>query len=309
MLAHATNMEQSVKQELERRYPDCSVKFMKVQKNNGLKRNGVTILAPGRNIAPTVYIDEYLASGCPVDKICDEVSRVYEENKDSITLETDFSDFQTVCGRICFQLVNAERNREWLQMVPHRRLFDLAVVYYILLDDSSSGMATVKVTNQLASCWGVDEERLYAYAAENTRNLLHFVVTPMEMVIAGRQADEEPLPPDYEVIAEKDFIMTIQKDTDWNLYVVSNKDKTFGAVSMLYTDILCKISERLKANLFILPSSTHEVIMIPEDKAMDSSELFQIVCAVNRNDVCEEEFLADNVYYYNREENTVASIY
>lgn len=46
-----------------------------------------------------------------------------------------------------------------------------------------------------------------------------------------------------------------------------------------------------------------------EDKTMDSSELLQIVCAVNRNNVSEEEFLADNVYYYNREENTVASLY
>lgn len=307
MIARAENLAIYVKQELERRYPDCRVVFMKVQKNNGLMLQGVTIAAPEENISPTIYIDEYVAKGYSVKQICDEISRIYEDNRDRKTLETDLQDFRAVCGRICFKLVNAEMNEEWLKTVPHRRLHDLAVIYYILIDEQFDGMATVNINHQLASCWGVDEEKLYAYAAENTRKLLHIIVTPMDMLIAGLQPDAEPQ--NCEVTKSEDFTMTVRKAAEWNMYVMSNKDKTFGAAVILYTDILRQVSEQLKADFFILPSSTHEVIVIPDNADMDSDELLQMVCAVNRKEVNLEEFLADNVYYYDREKDAVISLY
>lgn len=307
MIVHAENLEIYVKQELERRYPDCSVDFIKVQKNNGLTLRGVTITAPGKNISPTIYIDEYLARGYSAKQICDAVSGIYEHNKDRRTLETDLTDFQAVCGRICFELVNAKMNDEWLKTVPHRRLHDLAIIYYILLDDQSDGLATVKINHQLASCWGVDEERLYVHAEENTRKLLHIIVAPMDMLLFSLQMDAEPQ--NRKVINTEDFTMTVRKAGELNMYVMSNKDKTFGAAAIIYTDILRLISEQLKTGFFILPSSVHEVILMPESENTDREELFEMVCAVNKTDVDPEIFLADNVYYYDYEKDTVTSLY
>ncbi|MBD5498403.1 MAG: hypothetical protein HDR11_11655 [Lachnospiraceae bacterium] len=307
MEACAENLESVLKRELERRYPGCQVKFHNVQKNNGLMLRGVVIAAPGDNIVPAVYIDEYLAKGYSAGEICEEVSRLYEENRDTGTLETDLTDFEAVCKKICFKLINAELNEDFLKTAPHRRLRDLAVVYYILLDDKSDGMATVPIGQLLASCWGVDEEELYTRAVENTRKLLQVVVTPMEMILAGMQGEEGQ--PGCEVITAGDFTMTIKKDAVLEAYVMSNRDKTFGAAAILYPDILRQISECLGADLYILPSSTHEVILMPDNAGADAAELLKMVCEVNRKSVLPEEFLADNVYHYDREEDAVTALH
>ena len=307
MEACAENLESVIKRELERRYPDCEVSFLNVQKNNGLMLRGVVIAAPEERIQPTIYMDEYMEKGYSVNEICEEVSRLYEESRGKGTLDTDLTDFGAVCGKICFKLINAELNEDFLKTVPHRRLHDLAVVYYILLDDQSDGIASVLISHRLTSCWGVGEEDLYALAAENTRKLLRVVVTPMEMILSGMQGEEEQ--PDCDVITAGDFTMTIKKNAEWDAYIMSNKDKTFGAAAILYPDILRQISERLGAGLYILPSSTHEVILMPDNTGAEAAELFGMVCDVNRKSVVLEEFLADNVYHYDREKDAVTALY
>ena len=118
MEACAENLESVLKRELERRYPGCQVRFQNVQKNNGLMLRGVVIAAPGDNVVPTVYIDEYLAKGYSAGEICEEVSRLYEENRDTGALETDLTDFEAVCKKICFKLINAELNEDFLKTAP-----------------------------------------------------------------------------------------------------------------------------------------------------------------------------------------------
>lgn len=295
-----------VKQELERRYPGRKVNFKNVQKNNGTVLMGVTILAEEETISPTIYIDEFLARGCSVDEICDEVCRIYEKSRVRGTLETDLADFNAVCGRICFKLVNAKMNENMLKGIPHRRQHDLAVVYYILMDNQPDGLATIPINQQLAACWGVDEETLFNHAAENTRKLLHIVVMPMDMIFSGYQPDGEEQ--GFTVIKAEDFRMTIRKNAELNVYVLSNETKTFGAAAMLYKDALRRVSQFLLSDLYILPSSIHEVLIIPDNGEINGNELLQMVCAVNQNDVSPEEFLADNVYRFDREIDDVMAL-
>jgi len=306
MITHMENLEIGVKQELTRRYPGCRVDLRQVQKNNGLMLWGISISAMEKNISPIIYIDEYLARGYSVKQICDEVSRVFEDERNIKTLETDLKNFQEISGKICFKLVNAEENREWLKGIPHRRLYDLAVVYYILLDDEFDGMATINITSQLAACWGIEEEELFWYAVKNTRKLLHVVVYPLGMLYDSIMAKEEP---EAFKNGEKEFSMTVKDGCEWNMYIMSNKDRTFGAVTMLYTDILQKIANQLRADFYMLPSSTHELIIVPDSGEESGSVLFEMVCQVNRNDVRPDEFLANNVYYYNSRDNCVTSLY
>lgn len=295
-----------VKQELERRYPGRKVHFKNVQKNNGTILMGVIILAEEETISPTIYIDEFLARGCSVDEICNEVCRIYEKSRVRGTLETDLADFNAVCGRICFKLVNAKMNENMLKGIPHRRQHDLAVVYYILMDNQPDGLATIPINQQLAACWGVDEETLFNHAAENTRKLLHIVVMPMDMIFSGYQPDGEEQ--GFTVIKAEDFRMTIRKNAELNVYVLSNETKTFGAAAMLYKDVLRRISQFLLSDLYILPSSIHEVLIITDNGEINGNELLQMVCAVNQNDVSPEEFLADNVYRFDREIDDVMAL-
>ena len=74
---------------------------------------------------------------------------------------------------------------------------------------------------------------------------------------------------------------------------------------MLYKEKLKKISERLKSNLYILPSSVHEVILIPADDMIDPMVLKDMVYQVNRTQLKTEEILSDSVYFFSYEKNEI----
>ena len=59
-----------------------------------------------------------------------------------------------------------------------------------------------------------------------------------------------------------------------------------------------KLGESVKGDFFILPSSTHEVLILPDDCGMTYQELKAMVMEINSTQVSPEDRLADEVYHY-----------
>ena len=274
MLAEVVDMKEAVKEEMERRYPNCRIQLAEVRKNNGLLLHGISIYAPGSIMAPTIYIDGYIQNGYSVEQICDEVTEIYEENGIKDMPKPDFEDFSKICGKICMQLVNAEKNRELLEKLPHRIVHDMAVIYYILLGRDAQRTAVVKITNDLAALWGVDEEELNRYARHNTKSLLHVTVTPLQRILFETKEDRDAR---RRAASTEELMMEIVQDPDWQMYIMTNKQNYYGAVNILYQDVLKIVAEKLNANLYILPSSVHEVLIVPESSNTSAEELYQMV--------------------------------
>ena len=93
-------------------------------------------------------------------------------------------------------------------------------------------------------------------------------------------------------------------DGEWGeeMYVLSNRIRSYGAAAILYDNRLEGIGAYLKSNYYVLPSSVHEVIVIPEHAAVGKEELSAMVAEINRTQVEAEEVLSDRAYYYGREE-------
>ena len=83
------------------------------------------------------------------------------------------------------------------------------------------------------------------------------------------------------------------------MMVLSNQKNFFGASVILYSEQLRKVSEELGQDLYILPSSVHEVILLPE-AGQDPDALRATVKRVNETEVRREEVLTDSVYRYDR---------
>ena len=83
------------------------------------------------------------------------------------------------------------------------------------------------------------------------------------------------------------------------LYVLTNKYQNRGAIGMLRTDILEKFADWSGCNLYILPSSIHEVLLLA-DNEIPVDELRRMVRSVNRGVVDEMDRLSDEVYHYQR---------
>ena len=82
------------------------------------------------------------------------------------------------------------------------------------------------------------------------------------------------------------------------MYVLTNTVRSLGAVSILYEGVLKSCGERLGEAYYVLPSSIHEVILIPASAVEDTKELQSIVRDINETQVRETEVLSDNIYYY-----------
>ena len=286
-----------IKSEMEKIYSNkCKVDVLNVVKNNGLHLTGITICNRESNMAPTIYLDGYFADykdGRTMENICKEIVQVYEKNK----VQKDFSleqvtDFKNVKDRICFKLVNREKNAELLADTPYVEYQDLAVVFYILVSKDKSGITSITVRNSLMDMWGMDADILYYLAKKNTQRLFRGRVLSMMEVMA-------------EIIGDSADAF---EDSAFPMYVATNVFKMNGACILLYDGVLKKFAEKIGGDFYILPSSVHEVIFVPANGDMDARYLIQMVKEVNATELAPDEVLSDNVYIYHADKDFVEII-
>ena len=286
-----------IKSEMEKIYSSkCKIDVLNVVKNNGLHLTGITIRNRESNMAPTIYLDGYFADykdGRTMENICKEIVQVYEKNK----VQKDFSleqvtDFKNVKDRICFKLVNREKNAELLADTPYVEYQDLAIVFYILVSKDKSGITSITVRNSLMDMWGMDADILYHLAKKNTQRLFRGRVLSMMEVMA-------------EIIGDSADAF---EDSAFPMYVATNVFKMNGACILLYDGVLKKFAEKIGGDFYILPSSVHEVIFVPANGDMDARYLIQMVREVNATQVAPDEVLSDNVYIYHADKNFVEII-
>ncbi len=83
------------------------------------------------------------------------------------------------------------------------------------------------------------------------------------------------------------------------MYVVTNKKRMYGAVAMLDRKVMKKAAEILGRDFIILPSSIHEVIVIPAlNGDEDAGQMALMVKEVNATEVTADEILSEHVYRY-----------
>lgn len=208
--------------------------------------------------------------------------------------------FEKFNNKIVFSLINKENHQELLSKVPHKDYLDMAVVFYAYFTEVKidEGNASMLVDNQLMEKWGVDVDTLMEHALENTPRLLGLKIRGIFSTIASYMDDEA-----LTEIAE-------QEDKYTPLYVATNNIATYGAGVVLYKDMLKAFSARKKSDLYIIPCSIHELILVAssECEGMDVQELKKLIVDVNQFDLPSDEVLSDNLYFYNRKENKVSLV-
>lgn len=269
------------------------VKINEVMKNNGVVLHGLSIIEPGINVTPTIYMESFFnnfENGGKLEEIAERIWEIYK--RDRITHYFDmnwFKDFEHVRERVAYKLVNAEANKELLEKVPYEKILDLAKVYYVTVNTEEFGNGTILIYNTHLELWGITAEQLREIAEENTPKLFPVVVDTMsnilmEMLDMGELNCEE-------------------SDAFPDMYIMSNATRVFGAAALCYTDAIRDFANKMDSDIIILPSSLHELIMIPMKEDADMEAFKNMVYEVNRTQVANEEVLSDSIYIYRRKEN------
>ena len=276
---------------MQKRVPEnYLVQVQNICKNNDLKLTGLTIGDQNLNIYPTIYLEEFYKKyeeGVSFETITDIIWNTYCQNAPKGNWDTSrFIEWRNVKDIICPKIINYGANRELLNSVPYRKVCDLAVVYYAVVDICENGVASILLRNEHLKLWGKTEADLYELALENYRRIFS---------ITSRNLDDIIL----ELMNCKEDI-SFDENTIVPMIVVTNNKKLNGAAAILFPDELQKIADKMGADLYILPSSVHEIILLSTDNTMTVDELKETVCFVNSNELRQEEVLSDNVYLFNR---------
>lgn len=291
---------ENVRKEVESRYDsNVSVTLNHVMKNNGTELDGITIMEKDKNIAPTIYINSFYdryREGVSLKAVVSEIIRIYNQNKNSININADyFESYENVRKTIVYKLVNYQKNKKLLEDVPYKRVLDLAVVFYCLIEQRKGVSATALIHNEHLRIWNVTEDEIYNDALKNTPVLLAGSIVPMSKILS-EIAGTAPVDNDEKVC---------EYTGEDILYVLTNSSRVNGAACILYDNLLKKFANDVHSDLYILPSSVHEVIIVPKKNAFDKSELADMVREVNEQGVSQDEILSDNVYEYNRKNGLI----
>ena len=280
------------------------VSFQEVVKNNGVCIHGIVISKEGSNLSPSIYIDELyreFEEGRAFGDIVYELLNIYKRNAKEINVDMEFfTQYERVKNRILYKLIHRENNWKLLKEVPYIEWNDLALVFYYALEDERFGKATILIKNNHMEMWKQNVTSLYENASTNMLRLRPEEMLPIRQVIREVMAQRfgQESGQDNALFEEVEAAMC--KEPDIVMYMLSNRERIFGASALLYSKSLKSLTQRLNKNLIILPSSVHEVLLIPDDGITERDFFKDMVREVNDTQVEPEERLSYNVYYYDR---------
>ena len=278
----------------ERMGADYEVKITDVTKNNGVVLTGIIMMRRSDRISPTIYLEEpyrqYLA-GVALQEIVDRIVELYQEQMKDFNLDIDsFKEFEYVRDRIFHKLINYEKNSKLLEDVPYFKWCDLAVVFYYAVEEELMGRASILIHNNHLVMWEQTVDVLYQIAQRNMRHRMPELLMPMQ-----------------DLVEEMTGVKLHQED-EIRMYVLTNRAKINGASAMLYSDKIKELAKRLQSDLMILPSSVHEVLLLPDDHEQEYAFYRQMVEEVNTTQVEPEEILSYSLYRYSREKAVIEEI-
>lgn len=261
-----------------------------VKKNNGVSATGLFIRENGQDVSPILYLDDYYIhyqNGELLENVIRNIRADYDKKVQMAAVKIpNLQEFENIRGRVIYRLVNYEKNKEILEDCPHIRLYDLAVTFRWVARIDDVGVSTSLITNKQVKEWGVSVNDLVLAARQNTPRLFPAQIIDMEEMLAG-------------------MVSFILYPSAIPMYILTNEPELNGASALLYGDILKDFANKKGADMYILPSSIHEVIMIPADRIDDPKKLSSMVHEANTTVVSTGDVLSDSVYYYDRKKDQI----
>ena len=256
----------------------------KVTKNNGIVLTALNIRKEGDSIVPTIYMEGFYRlyeTGSSIEYIAENILKNYfDAENDKLTIDiSTITDWDNVKDRLCVRVISEERNTDMLNEMVWKDYLDLAVIPVIVFQSSDEKMQSIKVTLDIAERWGVDYDTIINTAISNTKTMFPCTARNLSEVVGSLMGcDMDDIP-------------------DCHMKVVTNAYSINGAAAILDDELLQEIYEEFDCTYYIIPSSVHELIVIPSG-ICDPDEIKSLVRQVNSTEVRDDEILSDNVYIY-----------
>lgn len=257
------------------------VEKQEVRRNNGVTAIGLTIRFHGESVAPVIYLEDYFRKYCrgvSMEELAEHLLKCARYAPAPPAWDySDILEFQKVRHLIVYKLVNAERNKQLLKEVPNLPMLDFAIIFYVMIPVNEYESCSVLIKNLHMDYWKLPISLLYQCAKENTGKMCPYILKPLSEYVSHYLREEVPESP---------------------LLILSNESGINGATAILYPEVPQRIFERVGKKYYLLPSSIHELLVVPDEFDVNPLNLKGIVREVNEKHIAEEEFLSDDIYYF-----------
>lgn len=266
-------------------------------KNNALESTGIVFAKDKEDICPTIYINDlfkdYKESGKAVEDVAGEVIRRYEKSLEAVgeICHLDLS-LGSCRERIIYRLISREKNKNMLRNMPYIPFLDMAITFHLVAGINKRYVQTIKIDGELQKRWGISVEQLLKLAEENTERILPLEIYDMDEMMAS-----------HKELRDREW--SEMEKTD--MIVVTNQIGIYGAAAILYRDMMQQMAEELECDIYVVPSSVHEMILIPANDEAVYDALSSMIKEINQQFVASNEVLSDRVYIYLREEEKFVS--
>lgn len=284
LMEFAETARKNVQERLGERY-DTFLKM--VEKNNGKQMLALCIQRVGSNTVALVYMKDYLEpykKGIDIGYIADLIVKRFHKKADMDIKLEQICDYKKVKELLAVRVINTEKNRSFLEQVPHEKFLDLSIVPVILWTDVNGDSGIIAIKRSLIPFWGITEKELLTLAKENTKKVAPYKIFNL-----------------YEIIT--DYSLSKEKTPEWmhRVMVLTNKQNNLGAAAILCSEALDEAWNKFcKKDFYVLPVSIHEVLLLPRDNRISMEEIKAIVNSTH-SETSEEEFLSNAIYIYRAE--------
>lgn len=273
-------------------FDGAKITARQIDKLQGESYYGIQVQPVDSNIGVTVNLKdayERYQEGASYGEAIQEVSQSVEEGMENVpNVEvSELMDYDSMKENLMIQVVPTEGNEELLAGIPHQEQEDMSIVYRMVLDTNEDGMASALVTNNMLLQYDITAEQLHADAMENAPERFPARIRSMQEVMAEMFGIEPEMMPDQDEVSM--FIATCNSGVN-------------GAGCIFYPEFMDQAAEKLNGDFFILPSSIHETILLPDLGDMNYHDLEAMVQQVNESEVEPKDRLSYSVYHYDSQE-------
>ena len=282
--------EQQVLTEMQERLPGLHFELKDVEKLQNSSYRGLAVRYEGSPVTALIDLAPFLArteAGEDFREVMEDITAKAGDafrTSSVIGLES-FQDYKTIRERLFVQLVNADSSRPLLDQYPHRRIGDMAMIARIDFSERDGQEMSAAVTKGMLEGFGISQDTLLADAVASGMNrkpaTLRTIIEELS-AISGMPMDFGGSVPGF--------------------WVASTKEKINGAAVICYPGFLDEAAEKLGSDFFVIPSSIHEMLLLPDDGTIRADALTHIQHEVNENEVLPEEVLSRQIFYYDAAE-------
>lgn len=290
-----------IKQFLPIEYEDAQVRIEEIKKLNE-NYLGITVLKENQVIAPTFNLNQLyeMFQSDPqnsLENILRNITEVVLDAPEQFDLNS-ITEYENVKDKLFIRVSSAERNEEILQKIPHQRKEDLAITYHLAINVNDVGRGSTTITNDILKHYGISEEQLHADAMKNSPKIMPLHVDAMKNVIKQIIGGDNKLLMQDKGFKDMEEVISEGLKEGEPMFVITNQQTMDGASAIFYPGVMKQLGECFQGEFFILPSSIHETIVLPDKGDFDYLSLKSIVQEINSNQVLKEEQLTSDVYHY-----------